>query len=74
MSPWDFNQDGELSELESKVPSPAVLRGIVFAVANLVGLVAGHELLQPEVLEQIIAIYSLAGPVILGWWIHKAAK
>ncbi|OBJ41318.1 hypothetical protein A5630_23035 [Mycolicibacterium mucogenicum] len=74
MSPWDINEDGELSELESKVPSPAVVRGILFALANLAGLVAGHELLDPRILEQVIACYSLIGPVVLGYWIHKATK
>ncbi|WP_078323588.1 hypothetical protein [Mycobacteroides salmoniphilum] len=68
---WDVNGDGEMSELESKVPEPAILRACLFAVANVVGLVAGYEYLNPEVLERIINAYAIVGPLILGIWIRR---
>lgn len=68
---WDVNGDGEISEVEEKIPEPAILRACLFALANLVGLVAGHEFLTPELLEQIINVYAIVGPVILGFWIRK---
>lgn len=71
---WDIDGDGEIGEFESKVPSPAILRGVLFALANLAGLIAGHELLNPEVLERIISVYGIVGPVALGYWIHRGTS
>lgn len=68
---WDVNGDGVISDLESKVPEPAILRAFLFAVANVVGLVAGYEYLNPEVLERIINAYAIVGPLILGFWIRR---
>lgn len=50
---WDVNGDGEISEVEEKIPEPAILRACLFALANLVGLVAGHEFLTPELLDRL---------------------
>ena len=69
---WDWNNDGVISELETKTPSPAVVRAVLFAIANLVGLVVGRQFFDPVLIDQIINVYAVAGPVLLGLWIKKA--
>lgn len=68
---WDVNGDGEITGIEEKVPEPAILRAALFAAANVIGLFAGHEFLDPDALEKVIAAYSVIGPLILGYWIRR---
>ncbi len=56
---------------EHKVPEPALVRAAVVAVANLVGVLIGREFLSTDVIEQIVNVYVVLGPLALGWWIRR---
>lgn len=53
------------------IPEPALVRAGLFAVANLVAAIVGKQVLTPDVLEQLMILYGIVGPVVLGWWIRR---
>lgn len=67
---WDLNHDGELTGIETKVPEPAVVRGVLAAVAPLAGLIIGHQL-DLSWIDQAVAAYAVIAPVALGFWIRS---
>lgn len=59
---------------EGKVPEPALIRGLIVAafgiLATIFKLSVDQEVVQ-AVVDAIIGIYVLVGPVVLAWWIRR---
>jgi hypothetical protein len=67
---WDANDDGHIDELESNVPEPLVLRGVLLTVLGLVGYAFG-ETLDVEWVEKAVAAYAVLVPLVLSVWARR---
>ncbi|AFF28411.1 minor tail protein [Mycobacterium phage Tiger] len=67
---WDANGDGEIDEIEEKVPEPLVLRSLIVAIVGLAGAVLGKEL-DVSWIDQAIAAYAVGAPMVLAFWARR---
>lgn len=67
---WDIDGDGEINEIEAKVPEPALLRGVIVAGAGLVAAVVGKSF-DLAWIDETIGAYIVAAPLVLAWWIRR---
>lgn len=63
--------ENEAEEIRKRTPEPALVRAGLFAVANGIGWVVGHQVLSPELIDDIVGVYAVVGPLLLGWWIRR---
>jgi hypothetical protein len=66
---WDVDGDGKQTGIETKVPEPAVLRGLIATAVGIVGLVLGKTF-DLEWIDQAVAAYALAAPLALSFWVR----
>jgi hypothetical protein len=58
------------TEVTSRVPEPALIRGAVVAVLSLVGVVLGHQIELPW-LDEALNAYAVVVPLALSLWIRQ---
>jgi hypothetical protein len=66
---WDIDGDGKQTGVETKVPEPAVLRGLIATGVGIVGLVLGKTF-DLDWIDPAIAGYALAAPLVLSFWVR----
>lgn len=67
---WDVDGDGDIEGIETKVPEPAVVRGVIATVVPLVGLIVGKTLDLAWV-DPALAVYAVVVPLALGLLIRR---
>ncbi|WP_280350330.1 hypothetical protein [Nocardia abscessus] len=59
-----------MSDIKSRIPEPALIRGAVVAVLSLVGVVLGHQIELPW-LDEALNAYAVVVPLALSLWIRQ---
>lgn len=67
---WDVDGDGDIEGIETRIPEPAVLRGVVATAVPLIGLIVGKTL-DLSWVDPAIAVYAVAAPMALSFWIRS---
>ena len=67
---WDVDGDGDIEGIETKVPEPAVIRGIGAAILPIVGWAVGKSL-DVSWIDQAVAAYAVLAPIVLGFLIRS---
>ena len=67
---WDLDGDGDIEGIETKVPEPAVVRGVIATVVPLAGLIVGKTLDLAWV-DPALAVYAVVVPLALGLLIRR---
>ncbi|WP_228845646.1 hypothetical protein [Mycobacteroides abscessus] len=65
------DDDDTFEEIVKKATEPVVVRAGLFAVANLIAVIVGKQVLDQAAIEAIMAVYGVVGPIILGLWIRR---
>lgn len=65
------NDDDTFEDIVKKATEPVVVRAGLFAVANLIAVIVGKQVLDQAAIEAIMAVYGVVGPIILGLWIRR---
>ena len=73
--PWQAPQayseeEPEGLNTEPKAPEPALVRAFLVAAVGFVGAIVGKSLNQ-DWIDPAIAMYAIASPIVLGWWIRR---
>ncbi|WP_066901073.1 hypothetical protein [Mycolicibacterium houstonense] len=67
---WDLDGDGDIEGIETKIPEPAVVRGLGAAVLPIIGWIVGKSL-DVAWIDQAVAAYAVVAPVVLGFLIRS---
>ncbi len=65
------DEDDTFEEIVKKASEPVVVRAGLFAVANLIAVIVGKQVLDQATIEAIMAVYGVVGPIVLGLWIRR---